>query len=369
MSGFDSQELVLRMFLRLRRSNFRLGVNEYMAALQAVEGGFGTDLDDLADTLKLLWCPTLSEQSQFDPIWQTVQAQVQAQKRRKPPFPGGRKAHTDEPLPPPPEKARASEPLRSRQEMPLEQRPRSGLGSLPVQAPNLLVNEEDTTTLQAYYPISRRSMVYNWRYLRRPVPDGPRDVLDIDATIQQATRQGFYLAPVYQRRNRNAAQLLLLIDQNGSMTPFHHFTRDLVETAKEESDLDPENVSAYYFQNVPTGSVYRDAYLTTPVALPVALDACDEATSVLIVSDAGAARGYRLRERVRGTARFLYQLKRYTSLIAWLNPMPQSRWVGSSAEIIANSIDMYQMDNEGLNNAIDIVRGQPLKHSYSASDS
>ncbi|MEM6866799.1 MAG: VWA containing CoxE family protein [Cyanobacteria bacterium P01_C01_bin.121] len=368
MSGFDAPELVLQLFLRLRQSNFKLGVSEYMAALQAVEGGFGDNLEVLADTLKLLWCHTLSEQSQFDPIWQTVQAQVQTQKRRKPLFPGGRRTESIQPSLAS-EMMRTPEPLWPRQEIQLEQRSKPELGSLPVQAPNLFISEEETAPLQAYYPISRRSMVYNWRYLRRPVPDGPRDVLDIDATIQQVTRQGFYLAPVYQRRDRNAAQLLLLIDQNGSMTPFHHFTRDLVETALEESDLDPDNISAYYFQNVPTGSVYRDTYLTTPVTLPVALDACDEATSVLIVSDAGAARGYRQRDRVRGTARFLRQLKQYTSLIAWLNPMPKARWVGSSAEIIANSVPMFQMDNEGLNNAIDTIRGQPLKLSYSASPS
>ncbi|MEO1069132.1 MAG: VWA containing CoxE family protein, partial [Cyanobacteria bacterium J06638_6] len=240
------------------------------------------------------------------------------------------------------------------------------LGSLPVQAPSLLMGEEETATLQAYYPISRRSMVYNWRYLRRPVTDGPKDVLDIDATVQQVTRQGFYLSPVYVRRSRNDARLLLLIDQNGSMTPFHHFTRDLVETAQQDSGLDPDHINTFYFQNVPAGSVFRDAYLTKPVPLATALGGCDQATSVIIVSDGGAARGYRLRDRVRGTTRFLVQLKRRTSLVAWLNPMPQQRWLGSSAEVIANSIPMFQMDGEGLNNAIDVVRGQPLKQSYSA---
>jgi uncharacterized protein with von Willebrand factor type A (vWA) domain len=108
-----------------------------------------------------------------------------------------------------------------------------------------LITPEEPSALQAYYPISRRSMVYNWRYLRRPVPDGPQDVLDIAATVQQVARQGFYLSPVYKRRDRNDARLLLLVDQNGSMTPFHHFTCDLVETAKDESSLEPDHVMAF----------------------------------------------------------------------------------------------------------------------------
>jgi hypothetical protein len=230
-----------------------------------------------------------------------------------------------------------------------------------------MMEEDSGTNLQAYYPISRCSMVYNWRYLRRPVADGPMDVLDIDRTVQQAGQQGFYLAPVYRRRERNAARLLLLLDQNGSMTPFHHFSRDLAETAQRESTLSPENVQVYHFQNVPGHQVYEDVYLTQSMPLSKVLATCDDGTSVLIVSDAGAARGYRTRGRIRSTSRFLFQFKPYTNLLAWLNPMPQQRWEGSTAEIIANLVPMFQMDNEGLSNAIDVIRGQSPKHSYSAA--
>ena len=74
-----------------------------MAALQAVEGGFGEGLDDLEDTLKLLWCHYWAEQSQFERIWREETAQWQARQHRKPPFPGGTKSPTiqPEPLPEP----------------------------------------------------------------------------------------------------------------------------------------------------------------------------------------------------------------------------------------------------------------------------
>jgi hypothetical protein len=45
--------------------------------------------------------------------------------------------------------------------------------------------------------------------------------------------------------------------------------------------------------------------------------------------------------------------------------MPQERWIGSSAEIIANLVPMSEMDKTGLSNAIDIVRGQTLQHFHS----
>jgi uncharacterized protein len=360
MSSFNPQDLITRALIRLRQSGFQLGVGELLAARQAIEEGFGENAEALAETLKILWCHSPSEQSQFDPIWKSIlvsstskQPEKTPQKEPKPETQQERVEETQELSSPPP------------QETVTEIKPEPELASLPIRVPFTPVETENTSTLQAYYPISRRSMIYNWRYLRRPVADGPLNVLDVDATIKKATHQGFYLAPVYRRQERNNAHLLLLLDQNGSMTPFHRFIRDLVETALYESSLQPEKVNVFYFHNVPAASVYKDLYLTEPIALQTVLASCDNETSVLIVSDAGAARGYRKLERIRAATSFLFKLKQYTSLIAWLNPMPEERWIGSSAEIIANLVPMYEMDNNGLSNAIDIVRGQSLQHFHS----
>jgi hypothetical protein len=162
---------------------------------------------------------------------------------------------------------------------------------------------------------------------------------------------------VLRQREVNRAQLLLLIDQNGSMMPLHQFTREVVETALYESGLPDGHVSACYFQNVPADYVYQDIFLTQPIELEAVLATCDSNTSVLVVSDAGAARGYRRLERIRATVRFLSRLRYTTQLCAWLNPIPIDRWQGNSAEMIANLVPMFQMDNDGLSNAIDVIRG------------
>ncbi len=60
-------------------------------------------------------------------------------------------------------------------------------------------------------------MSYGWRYLRRLAATGIADVLDMEATVEQAARQGFFLAPVYRRPSGNQARLLLLIDRGGSI--------------------------------------------------------------------------------------------------------------------------------------------------------
>lgn len=352
MNSFNSQDLINRAFLRLRQKGFNLGVGELLVAEEAVKGGFGENPQELAETLKILWCHSPSEQSQFDPIWESVQASSKTAKSDQgdvDKFKSGDDYQQEQEI-------EKQAPSSSPQNIEPENKPESELASLPIQAPPTPMENEDNSALQAYYPITHRSMAYSWRYLRRLVADGPVDVIDWEETIKQVTQQGFYLAPVYRRREKNHAHLLLLLDQNGSMTPCHGFNRDLVETASNQSSLQPEKINVFYFHNVPAESVYKDFYLTEPTAFKDILTTCDKETSVLIVSDAGAARGYRTLERIRATTRFLLKLKRYTSLIAWLNPIPKERWIGSSAEIIANLVPMFQMDKYGLSNAIDIIR-------------
>ena len=53
---------------------------------------------------------------------------------------------------------------------------------------------------------------------------------------------------------QNHAHLLLIIDQEGSMTPFHPFVRDIVNTVQESSI----KVETFYFHNTPVEYLYQD---------------------------------------------------------------------------------------------------------------
>lgn len=361
LENIDKAALILDVYVRLRRSGFRLGVDDYMAGLSLVGDRasalpFGTDWDSLNQSLKLIWCSSRSERGQFEPIWkQALEAAEQSSLEVI------EEEDKREPLPPPDFSpgVPSRNPIESVRPELTEKPPVQAVGAAaqPVRAPFTPAEIEHPSDLQRYWPVSRRSMSYSWRYLRRNVSEGPATDLDVAATVQQAAQQGFYLKPVMQQRDHNRAQLLLLLDQNGSMMPMHQFTREMAETALHESNLSEEQVTVCYFHNFPTESVYKDIFLTERVALASVLAACDGDTSVLIVSDGGAARGHRRLDRIRGTTKFLRQLRRTTQLCAWLNPMPLERWRGSSAEVLANLVPMFQMDDDGLSNAIDVARG------------
>ncbi len=348
MDDRDYQKLVIRLFKRLCDRGFKLGVGELLDALKLLDGGWAINsLDELQQDLRLLWRRTDAEDDRFSEAWAEVLAEDAA-------------PAVSEPVKPLPEDARperAKEPISPPEPAPKESQPAAPSAEaavLPVQT-FTPARDDSRKEISAYWPISRRMMAYGWRYLRRPLPDGPADVLDIAATVERAAREGFFLSPVYRRRERNHARLALLVDQEGSMAPFHRFTRDLVETALDERTL--PQVEVYYFHNLIAEEIYLDPHLTSRAKRDEILTGFDDETSILIVSDAGAARGFRRRERIRGATAMLSALNRQTSLLAWLNPMPAERWRGTSAEIIARQTPMFQMNQDGFSSAIDVVRG------------
>jgi uncharacterized protein with von Willebrand factor type A (vWA) domain len=226
---------------------------------------------------------------------------------------------------------------------------------LPVRAPAAEVAATEETLLIGADPVSRRSMAYTWHYLRRPVRDGPRDRLDLSATVERAARQGFFDRPVLERRVTDHGHLILLVDQGGSMVPFHRLSRELVDTV-DGAGLGRIDIG--YFQNTPAERIYLDPQRTQSADLERLLADCSTESSVLVVSDAGAARGGRDPGRFRSTARVLAGIKRRTALLAWLNPVPAARWRGTTAQLIGAIVRMFPMDEDGFSNAVDILRGQ-----------
>ena len=225
------------------------------------------------------------------------------------------------------------------------------------------LNDSDSTLrafteTSEYFPITRRQMQQSWRSLRQPVREGPPTELDVTATINQVGRRGILLHPILRPRRTNRHQLLLLIDQDGSMVPFHALSARLSQTAIYGGRL--ANTDVYYFHNAPLNHLYKDPYRQTAQPIESVLASVrSEYTGVLIFSDAGAARGALNPQRLVLTLRFLDQLRRHLRYVAWLNPMPRNRWVGTAREI-AKHVPMFELSRQGLNQSIEVLRGKPF---------
>lgn len=209
-----------------------------------------------------------------------------------------------------------------------------------------------------YFPITERQMKQIWRYLRRPVRQGAPTVLDIEATVHQIGRQGILLKPVLVPPRVNQAELLLLIDRDGSMVPFGELSHRLAETALRGGLLGKAGI--YYFHNCPIEYLYHDSnLLEAELVHDIVTNVCSQRTAVLIFSDAGAARGGNSEERYELTQQFLAQFKQRVRYIAWLNPLPRKRWAGTTAGDIARLVPMFEVSRRGLQDAIGVLRGRP----------
>src|SRR5947209_521003 len=169
-----------------------------------------------------------------------------------------------------------------------------------------------------YFPVTRRQMKQSWRYLRRPIREGPAVELDIEATTNEIGRRGMLLEPVLVPRRVNRTELLLLIDHGGSMAPFHMLSHRLVETALRGGRLGKTHI--YYFHNYPLEYLYHDPnYQEYEHVEQILNGRFSQRTGVLVFSDSGAARGGFSQERVDWTEKFLQRLKQHFRYLAWIN--------------------------------------------------
>jgi uncharacterized protein with von Willebrand factor type A (vWA) domain len=346
----DLDDLLVVLFQRLRAAGVPLGLSELLDARRALTGLLQADDDRrVKRVLSLLWCSSAAHNAELEGQLDRLLAErptdaTEPDRDEVPPRPASR----PEPLPHPAE-------VPSIPSARIEPHPAPLVVPLPVRAPETPAPSVDDRLLVSADPVSRRSMAYSWHYLRRPVKDGPRAELDLAATVDRVARRGFFDRPELERRVTDHSHLILLVDQGGSMVPFHRLTRELVETL-DEAGLG--RVDIRYFQNTPAAQVYLDPHRTRPVPLTDLMAECDSDSSVLIVSDAGAARGGRDQARFRASTRVLVSIKQRTARFVWLNPVPAARWAGTTAQLIGATVGMFPMDEDGFGNAVDRLRGQ-----------
>jgi len=121
-----------------------------------------------------------------------------------------------------------------------------------------------------------------------------------------------------------------------------------------------EKTSLYYFHDCPENVLYKQPNLTEPSMLTEVVSEHSKYSTILIVSDAGAARGHYDKRRIADTEAFLKILNAFTYLYAWINPLPPDKWIATTAEDIAHIVPMFPLTREGLIDAFTILQGHPF---------
>jgi len=373
----DVPQPIVELGRQLRLRRLPLGIEDYNALWRALAAGFGwSSHEELCELCVALWAKSPEEAELVRAVfrrsvlddWNVSQARrtssakapTYATESRVPRLPDDSAEHVPQ-----------AEPVR-------------GLHTIP---PSIGAVDRSLVMIPQY-PLTEREIAQAWRRLRRTIRSGPAVELDVAATVERYGRHGVATPPVLVPRRRNTAKLLLLIDRFGSMTPYHGYIDHVVRAIRNAGRID--DVREAYFHDLPgkaadhrileqiedpfcldldavlpmigpmhDGSVYEDPELTVPCPLSVALSQLAKGTATVIISDAGAARRYYDMTRLLDTVALLKALQARAGAVMWINPVQPEGWPRTTADQIRRYIPMYPLTREGLDRAIDGLRGRP----------
>ncbi|MGK7879686.1 MAG: hypothetical protein AB4060_06250 [Crocosphaera sp.] len=207
-----------------------------------------------------------------------------------------------------------------------------------------------------YFPLTSRQMKQSWRQARCLVRQGTSTKLDVNGTVAEISRQGFFSHPVMIPKRVNRTQLLLLLDSSKFMLPFQNFCYQLAKTAQESGNF--QKIMVNYFCQYPKMKksqfyLHKDSLGCEIISLETLLTELDfNYAGVLIISEGGAMEENINKKRLTYTLKLIAKLKEYTNKLSWLNPFPPARWPQTTAGILSQHIPMFELNRIGLESAL-----------------
>lgn len=197
-----------------------------------------------------------------------------------------------------------------------------------------------------YTTISPRKVKQSIRSLRIEQEGNSKQFIDLEATINQVAQKGYLEEVILKAGITTNNKLSILVDVGGSMIGFKQLTELLIKTISKHTSQ--SDIPVLYFRNSPVTKLYLSKALTKSMSVREFIK--KNQNSIIILSDAGAARGRYDQKRIEVTRRFLLQINNFPKI--WLNPMPKNRWEETSADAIAAFVDMYEATDAAFVQAI-----------------
>lgn len=209
-------------------------------------------------------------------------------------------------------------------------------------------NYRDDVTLDT------RSIKTVLSYIRQVVREGPRDMLDVEGTIDATCRNAGELEFIWERARKKRIKLMLLMDAGGTMNPYSELVSRLFSAAKDIV----KDLRYYYFHNCIYQELYTDIEQMSAVSTRKVLDQTSRNYKVILVGDAymapsellsrNGAIDYWYRNDRPGIEWLMDVRKRFRKVI-WLNPEPAEWWPSvPSTRMIQRIFPMYELTLEGM---------------------
>ncbi len=208
-------------------------------------------------------------------------------------------------------------------------------------------------------PLTRPMIGEALKRLRHMVPAGPRDCINIDATIYETMRNAGEIEIVFDRGLKDRLKVILAIDNGGwSMDPYIQVVQTLFDYARDQF----KEVTTLFFHNTIYDALWEDPTRYKKPRLVDGLARLDPDTRMIIVGDASMAPyelmasdgSIHLEERSGKPS--LERLRLIADTFphsVWLNPVPERMWDYTQTIVAIRRIfPMFELSIDGLEKAI-----------------
>ncbi|MEH2243651.1 hypothetical protein [Nostoc sp.] len=245
-------EFLRQLFESLRRRGFPLTPDDLEALRQSLQAGFGWPSQEglaLRELCNCLWAKSRQEQEILTLLFKQVAGEDKAWQLSSVPEEKGSDTGSSN---------------QTKQKKPLDEsqphKDEIAVTKSPTGLPEISSNDAEIFKRRfifvPQFPLNYREVAQTWRRLHRPVWEGQPTELDVEATITRRSQLGVAVPVILRPRCRKVARLLLLVDRQGSMTPFHAFCEEVCKAIQQAGRL--EDTAIYYFHNVPAEGANDD---------------------------------------------------------------------------------------------------------------
>jgi hypothetical protein len=208
-------------------------------------------------------------------------------------------------------------------------------------------------------PLTEASIGEALKRLRNMVPTGPKDKVNIDATIYQTMKNGGEIEIIFERSLKDRLKVILAIDNGGwSMDPYIPVVQTLFDYARAQF----KDLKTFFFHNTIYDNLWEDPQRVHKRQGLDELLRFDPETRLIIVGDASMA-PYELmardgsiyvRERSgKPSIERLGFLAKTFSHSVWLNPVSAAMWdYTQTISMIRQIFPMFELSLDGLEAAV-----------------
>jgi uncharacterized protein len=205
-------------------------------------------------------------------------------------------------------------------------------------------------------PIDGQTVQTTWQRLRVVTTEEQLQELDMDRTVAQIVQTGLLEQVVMRSVGRKRGNVVVLVDEDSPMLPFRPVIQPIVEVVEQRR---VSGTVLYRFSTYPVDYLYQWQRPTEAIAVSSVLSRLHRSrTLVIIISDGGAASRTFNPARLQRTGAFLERLLPCVRDVLWINPLPESRWVGTSAAAIAEALNGRMVSVEELRSRQSMSEGE-----------